>query len=168
MSSTNDRQPPQGIMTSPVFRYAVLIVMCVVVIMGAGVCYRTRVYQRRMRHFAVTNGLPATPSAAHDWGPPPSLFDVYLDPPSDKRESEWGDIMPISITRGGFDARGTSSIAVMINMPFSPFTPPGPLPNDGRYLPHLDIGLSDVDVRLTHEEALRSSSESAGSKKKGS
>ncbi|KAJ6527890.1 hypothetical protein DFH09DRAFT_1186365 [Mycena vulgaris] len=162
MSNT---QPPQMIMTSPVFRYAVLVVLCVVVIMAAGVCYRTRIYQRRMREFAAANGPRHPPSATHDWGPKPRLFDVYLHTPSEKPEVEWDHIMPISLTR----AASMAQTSVMICMPFSrPFVPPEPVPDDERYLPALELGLSDID--LPSLDALRSSSESDGaaSKQKGS
>ncbi|KAJ6626174.1 hypothetical protein B0H10DRAFT_2185838 [Mycena sp. CBHHK59/15] len=71
-------QPPP-IMTSPAFRYAVLVVLCVVCVFGAGVCYRTRVYQRHQRAGAsivVTTVLRQPPP---DWGPRPGLYDVYLE-----------------------------------------------------------------------------------------
>ncbi|KAJ7100905.1 hypothetical protein B0H15DRAFT_817640 [Mycena belliarum] len=151
--STN--QPPQGIMTSPVFRYAVLIVLCVVVVMGAGVCYRTRVYQRRMHALAAANGGQPAQVTPRDWGPAPRLVDVYLHPPSEKHEAEWGEIMPVSVKRAGLDASGVSSIAhiaVMIGMPFSQFGALGaqsPLPDEERQLPHLELGLFEADVRLT-------------------
>ncbi|KAJ7689345.1 hypothetical protein B0H17DRAFT_1331856 [Mycena rosella] len=165
MSSTSN-QVPSGVMTSPVFRYAVLIVMCVVVIMAAGVCYRTRVYQRRMRHFAATHpGFQPAAAAARDWGPAPRLFDVYLQPPSEKRDAEWGDLMPISITRGGLDSSGASSTAHVSTMISMPFSQPHPVPDDERPLPHLEIGLSDVDARLADENAGRSSAESASNTK---
>ena len=76
----------------PFAGYAVLVVLSVVVIMGAGVCYRTRVYQRRM--YALAGGFQPrhalAPSAAPDWGPKPTLFDVHLreTPPV-----EWDAIM---------------------------------------------------------------------------
>lgn len=68
------------------------MVLSVVVIMGAGVCYRTRVYQRRM--YALSGGFPPrhalVPSPAPDLGPKPTLFDVHLreTPPLD-----WDAIM---------------------------------------------------------------------------
>ncbi|KAJ7182997.1 hypothetical protein C8R43DRAFT_941082 [Mycena crocata] len=171
--SNNSNPPQQVIMTSPVFRYAVLVVLSVVVIMGAAVCYRTRVYQRRMRHLNADLPRPIISPAARDWGPPPELFDVCLDPPKERPESDWDEIMPISATRGGLDSSGASSMAricVMINMPSPrPFAPQHTVPDDERYLPYAEIGLSDVDV-LLDVKGLRTSSESDGaaSKKKGS
>ncbi|KAJ7131331.1 hypothetical protein C8R44DRAFT_774673 [Mycena epipterygia] len=166
--STN-QQSQNVLMTSPVFRYAVLIVLCVVVVLSAGVCYRTRAYRRRGVGTGFGGPQP-TSSAAHDWGPKPSLFDVYLDPPSEKRESSWEDIMPVSATRGGLDASGASALArisVMISMPFSgPFKAPEPLPDDEMFLPYLEMGLSDADVLLMDDDVLRSDS-NEGSKKKG-
>ncbi|KAJ6564467.1 hypothetical protein B0H19DRAFT_1141165 [Mycena capillaripes] len=159
--------PPPAIMTSPVFRYAVLVVLSVVVVMGAGVCYRTRVYQRRMGTLAGPNTMPVriVPTVAiRDWGPKPKLFDVYLHAPREKPESDWDEMMPVSVARGALDASGTSSLArifIIISMPFSePFMAEDPVPDDERHLPHLEMGLSEVAVLLTDPKALRSSSES--------
>ncbi|KAJ7223135.1 hypothetical protein GGX14DRAFT_426928 [Mycena pura] len=164
MSANNEPQ----IMTSPVFRYAVLVVLSVVVIMGAGVCYRTRVYQRRM--YALAGGFPPrhplAPSPAPDWGPKPTLFDVYLreTPPV-----EWDAIMPVSVARGDLDASGASSLArisVLISMP-SPSPSPGSSAESTSSIPddeceqYLEFGLSDMHVLLSAKTlALRSSSES--------
>ncbi|KAF7369333.1 Polyketide beta-ketoacyl-synthase [Mycena venus] len=166
-------QPP-AIMTSPVFRYAVLVVLTVVVIMGAGVCYRTRSYQRR----ALRPGgevIRITPSAMvppRDWGPTPKLFDVYLHPPrKDKPESDWDEMMPISVTRGTLDASGASSMArvsIMLRMPLpEPYLPqalePPPDDDDEQHpLPHLEIGLSDVGVLLTDAKASPNEPDSEG------
>jgi len=167
--STN--QPP-AIMTSPVFRYAVLVVLSVVVIMGAGVCYRTRAYQQRRTHPAGGTGF-ATPTvvAVHDWGPKPNLFDVYLHAPREKPVSDWDEMMPVSVTRGALDTSSMARVSIMIKMPIPElFVEQEPLPDDEQHLPHLEIGLSDVGILLTDAKALRSSSESDGeaSKKIGS
>lgn len=77
---------------------------------------------------------------------------------------------PVSLMRGGHDGSASiAQISVMISMPSSqPFVPPEPIPDDERYMPHLEFGFSDVDVPLPDADALRSSSESdAGAKKKG-
>jgi len=158
-------------MTSPVFRYAVLVVLLVVVVMGAGVCYRTRSYQRRGRTIGMDPTFVTPSAVARDWGPKPDLFDVYLRAPKEKPESEWEEMMPISVTRGALDASGASSLArvsIIIKMPLEPHVAPEPLPDDDEQeLPYLEIGLSNVGVLLTNANALRSSSESDG-KKKGS
>ncbi|KAJ6527863.1 hypothetical protein DFH09DRAFT_1186307 [Mycena vulgaris] len=152
---------------SPVVLYAVLIFLCVLVIMGGCLCcgcFHTRVYsQRHMDQLAAMNAA----DSAHDWGPPPQLFDVYLRPPSEDMagESGWENIMPISVTRGGIDATDASArahISVMIAPPFSqPLVPPDPTSesDDERYLPSLEIGLAAVDVRLIDEDALPPSTE---------
>jgi hypothetical protein len=166
--------------------YAVLVVLSVVIVMGAGVCYRTRAYRNRPRT-AGEVGFVARPSviAARDWGPKPKLFDAYLHPPRETPESDWdamtvraGCILfafpllilrmkPISVTRGALDASGVSTmarVAIMIRMPsLEPFVPPETLDDDERQLPHLEIGQSDLSVLLTSPEA-----DEAASKKKGS
>ncbi|KAJ7757254.1 hypothetical protein DFH07DRAFT_819678 [Mycena maculata] len=151
-----------AVMTSPVFRYAVLVVLCVVVVMGAGVCYRTRVYRRNMTLLPEV-GLRPTASTPRDWGPKPNLFDVYLRPPKEKKpESDWEDIMPISVTRDGHSVSSTARVSVMISMPSSqPFVAPDLMPDDDeRYLPYIEFGVSDVDSTLTDVDALRPSSDS--------
>ncbi|KAJ7058038.1 hypothetical protein C8F01DRAFT_305082 [Mycena amicta] len=172
-------QTTPALMTSPVFRYAVLVVLTVVVILGAGVCYRTRVTQRRM--FALHGGLPVPIAASpREWGPKPSLFDAYIQEPqpspTEKARlasmmTEWDSMTPISVARGKLDASGASSMArisIMICMPFSePFTNES-LPEDERYPPHLEFGHTDVRVAL-NAKALRVSSDSTSvSNKKGS
>ncbi|KAJ7176901.1 hypothetical protein C8R46DRAFT_1077658 [Mycena filopes] len=177
MSST---QP--SVMTSPVFRYAVLVVLSVVAVMGAGICYRTRVYQRRMHTLAGTppgaRGRIGAASAAlpdPEWGPKPVLFDVYLDAPREKVGSDWDEMMsmPISVARGALDASGASSlarIATMISMPFTTFIMPDLGPDDDdeeRYPPYVELGLADVAV-LLHDVNARPISVSDETKLKGS
>lgn len=192
-----------------------LVVLAVVVVMGAGVCYRTRVYRRQMHHLAGTPGAHGhitvrAASPPRDWGPKPNLFDVYLRPPNTntntnekKMEADWEDVMvrylnsldndisssflaspylyclvkPVSLTRsrGGLDPKSPPSltrVSVMISMPSSqPFLGPDHLdlmPDDERHLPHVEFGLSDIDLLLPDADALRSSSDSSdGTKKKG-
>ncbi|KAJ7677724.1 hypothetical protein DFH06DRAFT_1167023 [Mycena polygramma] len=159
---------PPPIMTSPVFRYAVLVVLSVVVIMGAGVCYRTRAYRRNGSPVG-GEAVPTAPSvvAARDWGPKPVLFDAYLRPPREKPESEWDAMMPISVAREPVHASGTSSLArvsVMISMPFSkPFEPPESQPDDEHYPPHVEIGLSEIQA-LLNMSALRYDGQAASQK----
>ncbi|KAJ7028817.1 hypothetical protein C8F04DRAFT_1118121 [Mycena alexandri] len=147
------------VMTSPVFRYAVLVVLSVVVVMGAGICYRTRVYQRRMHTLAANAPRRVGPPIAHEWGPKPVFFDMHLDMPKEKPESDWDEMMPISVARGALDASGASSLArisIMISMPFSgTFEAPEPLGDDERYPPHVEIGLSDIAVLLQDVSARR-------------
>ncbi|KAJ6481440.1 hypothetical protein C8R47DRAFT_1073805 [Mycena vitilis] len=150
---------PPPIMTSPVFRYAVLVVLSVVVIMGAGVCYRTRAYRR---NGSPVGGEPVPTArsvvAPRDWGPKPVLFDAHLRPPSEKSESDWDQMMPISVARGPVGASGTSSVAqvsMMISMPFAePFDPPEVLSDDEHYPPNVEIGISEMQA-LLNANALR-------------
>ncbi|KAJ7434925.1 hypothetical protein B0H11DRAFT_2116070 [Mycena galericulata] len=168
--STNTSQSSE-IMTSPVFRYAVLVVLAVVVIMGAGVCYRTRVYRRQINQMAMAGGrgpiLP-TVTTAPDWGPKPRLFDVYLRPPHGSlnekekiaEDGSWEDMMPISLTRGAAPSPSIAHISVMISMPSKqPFAPPDPTPDDERNIPYVEFGMAEVAGSQT-DVLLRSSSES--------
>ncbi|KAJ7620268.1 hypothetical protein FB45DRAFT_929850 [Roridomyces roridus] len=166
---SSNEMPSQAIMTSPVFRYAVLVVLLIVVVMAAGVCYRTRLYRRQI--LAMHPGLPTVGLAggtAHDWGPKPKLFDVFLRPPgsdigavvNEKRgaaegEYSWEDVMPISLTRGGATPNLSSSLAqvsVMISMPSSRplwLSAHTPLPDDDENdLPHIEFGLADLPLLL--------------------
>ncbi|KAJ7256185.1 hypothetical protein B0H12DRAFT_1112725 [Mycena haematopus] len=158
---------PSAIMTSSAFRYAVLVVLSVIVIMGAGLYYRTHAYRRQsqiVRAAVAEDGLHE--SAPRDWGPKPKLFAVYLDAAREKQELDWDEITPISLTRGAVDASGVSSLArvsLMIQMPLSPAMAREPLPGDEGRLPHLEIGRSDVNVVLKDVEALKSSSDEKGS-----
>ncbi|KAJ7461226.1 hypothetical protein FB451DRAFT_1269262, partial [Mycena latifolia] len=129
--------------------YAVLVVICALVTMAGCLCCcccHTRIhYQRYIQDFVPEE-------AAYDWGPTPSLFDVYLNPLNEKSEMTWRNIVPISVAQGDLDATGASSMAqisVMIRMPSpQPFIAPDPLPDDERYLPFMEIGLSNVDMLL--------------------
>ncbi|KAF7377294.1 Polyketide beta-ketoacyl-synthase [Mycena sanguinolenta] len=161
-------QPP-AIMTSSAFRYAVLVVLSVVIIMGASMYYRTHAYRRHHPHIQIVvreAGLAAPSVAAHDWGPKPKLFDVYLGAAREKPESEWDEIRPISVTPDAVDSSGASSLAricLMIQMPLSrPLKAREALPDDEARLPHLEIGQSDVNVLLKDVKSLRSSSDEKG------
>ncbi|KAF7297300.1 Polyketide beta-ketoacyl-synthase [Mycena indigotica] len=144
MSSSSSQVP--ALMTSPVFRYAVLIVLSVVVILGACICYRTRVSQRRLR--ALTGTLPprglVSPLAL---GQKPVLYHAYIQEPPEKPR-EWDSLMPVSVTR----ASSTARISLMICMPFStPFANQS-LPDDERHPPHIEIGYMDVALRDNENE----------------
>jgi len=162
-------QPP-AIMTSSAFRYAVLVVLSVVIIMGASLYYRTHAHRRHHPHIHVIvrePGLAAPLAAAHDWGPKPKLFDVYLHTVKETPESDWDEIAPISVTPGAVDSSGASSLArisLMIQMPLSrPLKARDSPADDEARLPHLEIGQSNVNVLLKDVKALRSSSDEKGS-----
>ncbi|KAF8151846.1 hypothetical protein K438DRAFT_1943465 [Mycena galopus ATCC 62051] len=161
--STNEN--PSPIMSSPVFRYAILVVLSVVAILGGGLYYRTHAYRYRHHPHGPrdTEAALVVPSVARDWGPKPKLFDVYLDEAREKPEADWDEITPISVTRGVLDASGASSLArvtIMIRMPLpKPTMVREPLTDDENPLPPLEIGQSDVNVPLKDVKALSSSFE---------
>jgi hypothetical protein len=73
------------------------VVLSVVVLMGAGVCYRTRVYQQRRGMQTLAGGAihvgTRASALAPDWGPKPTLFDLYVQAPREKPESDWDEMM---------------------------------------------------------------------------
>ncbi|KAJ7664975.1 hypothetical protein B0H17DRAFT_292890 [Mycena rosella] len=147
-------------MTSAVILYVVLVALCVLVFMGGclccGCCHTRVYYQRHMQTLVAMND-----QSGRDWGPEPGLFDVYLYPPGEKREadSDWQNIMPISVSLGGLDAAGapsTAQISVTISMPSpQPFEAPEPSLDDECYLPPLEIGISNIEVLSVDANALR-------------
>ncbi|KAF7320953.1 Polyketide beta-ketoacyl-synthase [Mycena chlorophos] len=175
MSTPNGDGGVPALMNSAAFRYAILAVLCVVLVVGALICYRTRITQRRLA--LLHANLPVRGrDNKRDWGPPPVLFDAYIeDPPPPwpsppRRLVEWDSMMPISVGRDELDPSGVSArahVSTMICMPFAAEERPAPssepIPDDDRYLPHLEIGYIDVQAPLNMKAlTLRPSSE-AGS-----
>ncbi|KAJ7289458.1 hypothetical protein C8J57DRAFT_1493896 [Mycena rebaudengoi] len=156
---SSNQQPP-GIMTAPAFRYAVLIVLCIVLVLGAGACYRTRIYQNRIRTALALlppeQRLPAQQQWLRVPDPyagvvPPRLVDVYLgaeekgDYAEEKASEHWADIVPLATTRVD-DTPGMAQVAVLVRMPaVHAETPPD---DDDVYAPppDLHIGVARAPV----------------------
>ncbi|KAK7051979.1 polyketide beta-ketoacyl-synthase [Favolaschia claudopus] len=137
------------IMASPVFRYAVLIILCVVLLVGTFLCYRTRANQRRPSLPIGGAASNVSSVAVCDWGPKPALFDAYLSLQRERPTFVWDEIMPFSVGRGAFDPSKKARISLLVQMPMQssePLLEPRPLTDEQQHLPHMEIGLADVNV----------------------
>ncbi|KAJ7743629.1 hypothetical protein B0H16DRAFT_1561142 [Mycena metata] len=147
--------------SSTLYRYPIIAALAIVIIIGAMLCWRSRVVERRARLFGPLHPPAEIVIAKRK----PHLYDVYL---GGRGGELWHEIMPLSHSRVGpgpqrlskdtpLDAdllvSALSTVALMIAMPSnvnSPHAISNSASSDGpdseQGLPYLEIGLADVEV----------------------
>ncbi|KAJ7608035.1 hypothetical protein DFH06DRAFT_1486334 [Mycena polygramma] len=142
--------------SSLVYQYALAGAVGLIALIVFALCLRARVLERRRARNA-----PLT-SALSDLEKKPRLYDAYLD---DSGTGElWHEIMPVSSHPVGPPSTNPSknvpidtnplmstlsTVALLIAMPAPSHNPPSRDPESGPDLPHLEIGVADVEVART-------------------
>ncbi|KAJ7155141.1 hypothetical protein C8R46DRAFT_1196669 [Mycena filopes] len=147
-----------------VYQFALAASIGLVFIIGVGLCWRSRVLERRARAH-----LLLFPPPAEKVQEKPRLYDAYLE--LDDDGGSWHDIMPLSMSQYGVGPQplkpvsvdvapdplisALSSIALIITMPSpEPFHhPTAPLHDsdlseleEGHGPPYVELGVMDVEV----------------------
>ncbi|CAK5276746.1 unnamed protein product [Mycena citricolor] len=147
--------------------YAVLVALCIVFAIAAGMCYRTNAYRRHMRSLVAAEimrgqaaGTAATQAAEAALGPKPDLFNVYVveDFADEKKGGvRWGDLLPIAVTRHdkGSALLSVAHVSVMIRMPHGDLPLSPSEPESERNLSALEMGLCETPYVDKHDASVR-------------